>query len=70
MKLPNKIYDVLKWICCVVSPALQVFIVTLSSLWGWQIPTEAIVGTIAAITVFIGAILGFSTAEHNKGLKA
>ncbi len=69
MKLPDKIYNLLKWFCCVVSPALQVFIVTLANLWGWQIPTEAIVGTIAAITVFVGAILGFSTAEYNKNKK-
>lgn len=66
MKLPSNIYDILKWICLIVSPALCTLIVTLSNLWGWQIPTEAIVGTISAITLFIGAILGFSTAQYNK----
>ena len=66
MKLPNTIYDILKWVCLVVSPALCTLIITLSNLWGWQIPTDAIVGTISAITLFIGAILGFSTAAHNK----
>ena len=69
MKLPDSIYTFLKWICCVVSPALQLFIVSLSTLWGWQIPTDAIVGTISAITLFIGAILGFSTAQYNKETK-
>ena len=68
MKLPNTIYDILKWLCLVVSPALCTLIITLSNLWGWQIPTEAIVGTISAITLFIGAVLGFSTAQHNKEL--
>lgn len=66
MKLSDSVYNILKWICLIVSPALCTLIVTLSNLWGWQIPTEAIVGTISAITLFIGAILGFSTAQYNK----
>ena len=70
MKLPDSVYTLIKWICCVVSPALCSLIVALSSLWGWQIPTEAIVGTISAITLFLGAILGFSTAQYNKENKA
>lgn len=70
MQLPDTVYTFLKWICLIVSPALCTLIVTLSNLWGWQIPTEAIVGTISAITLFIGAILGFSTAQYNKGNKA
>ena len=66
MQLPSKIYDILKWICMIVSPAVCTLIVTLSKLWRWDIPTDAIVGTISAITLFIGAILGFSTAQYNK----
>lgn len=66
MKLPEKSYNILKWFCLVVSPALCTLIITLSNLWGWQISTEAIVGTISAITLFIGAVLGFSTAQYNK----
>ena len=66
MKLPSRLYDILKWVCLIVCPAICTLIVTLSNLWGWQIPTEAIVGTISAITLFIGAILGISTAQYNK----
>lgn len=66
MKLNDSLYTILKWICLIVSPALCTLIVTLSNLWQWQIPTEAIVGTISAITLFIGAVLGFSTAQYNK----
>lgn len=66
MQLPSNVYDILKWFCLIVSPALCTLIVTLSNLWAWQIPTEAIVGTISAITLFIGAVLGFSTAQYNK----
>ena len=66
MKLPDSIYTLIKWLCLVVSPAFSSLIVALSSLWHWDIPTEAIVGTISAITLFLGAILGFSTAQYNK----
>lgn len=62
----NKVYDVLKWICLVVSPAVCTLIVTLNSLWGWNLPVEAIVGTITAVTTFTGVILGISNIQYNK----
>lgn len=66
MKLNNKLYDVLKWICMIVSPAFCTLLVTLASLWGWAIPIEAIVGTITAVTTFIGVLIGISTHNYNK----
>lgn len=66
MKMDSKVYDVLKWICLIVSPAICTLIVTLANLWGWNIPTEAIVGTITAITTFIGVILGISNIQYVK----
>lgn len=66
MKLNNKLYDVLKWICMIASPALCTLLVTLVSLWGWAIPIEAIVGTITAVTTFIGVLIGISTHNYNK----
>ena len=66
MKLPDKAYTILKWLCLIVSPAVCTLIVTLSNLWGWQIPTEAIVGTITAITTFIGVCIGISNYNYNK----
>lgn len=66
MKLNNKLYDVLKWICMIASPALCTLLVTLASLWGWAIPIEAIVGTITAVTTFIGVLIGISTHNYNK----
>lgn len=66
MKLNNKLYDVLKWICMIVSPALCTLLVTLASLWGWAIPIEAIVGTITAVTTFVGVLIGISTHNYNK----
>lgn len=69
MKLNDKLYDVLKWVCMIVSPALCTLLVTLTSLWGWAIPIEAIVGTITAVTTFIGVLIGISTYNYNKEVK-
>lgn len=66
MKLPDNLYNILKWLCLIASPAVCTLIVTLASLWGWNIPTEAIVGTITAVTTFIGVLIGISTATYNK----
>lgn len=66
MVMNNKVYDVLKWLCMVVSPAVCTLIVTLNSLWNWNLPVEAIVGTITAITTFTGVVLGISNATYKK----
>lgn len=67
MRLNNKTYDVLKWLCLIVSPAICTLLVTLDSLWGWGLPVEAIVGTITAITTFVGVVVGISNINYKKG---
>lgn len=63
--LPDKVYDVLKWICILVLPALAVFIKTVFPVW--SIPyAEPISVTIMAVDVLLGAILGVSTAQYNS----
>lgn len=66
MKLSNTVYDWLKWICMIFLPALATLISILDKAWGWGLPVESIVTTISAVAAFIGAILGFSTAQYNK----
>lgn len=65
MKLPNNVYDVLKWVCMVCIPALTVFYVSCSAVWGWPYANE-IAKTSAAVCTLLGALLGISTAEYNK----
>lgn len=65
MILPDKVYDVLKWICLICLPALATFYGVMSKIWGLPYG-EQIVGTITAIDAFLGAILGISTAQYNK----
>ena len=66
MKLSNKAYDILKFICIVFLPALGTFIFAISKIWGWPPYAENIVGTLSAIAVFIGALIGISTMQYNK----
>jgi len=66
MKLSNKCYDILKFICTVFLPALGTFIFAISKIWSWPPYAENIVGTLSAIAVFIGALIGISSAQYNK----
>ena len=66
MKLSNKVYDKLKWIVCIVIPAVETLYSALCGIWSFPFGVE-IVGTLAAIDVFLGAILGISSANYNKG---
>ena len=67
--LPDKIYTILKWILCIVSPALVVLIRALSALWGWNIPVEAICGTIEAVTLFLATIFCIGAYNYKKNNK-
>lgn len=67
MKLPNKVYDVLKWIVMVCIPAVTVAYVGLAAIWGWPYADE-VAKTSAVICTLLGALLGISTAEYNRSL--
>ena len=65
MKLPNGVYDILKWVTLVVIPALSTAYVGFSGIWGWPY-ADAIAKTAAVVCTLIGALLGISTAQYNK----
>ena len=65
MRLSNNAYDILKWIAQILLPALGTLYFALSKNWGLPWSTE-VVGTIAAVDTFLGALLGISTAEYNR----
>lgn len=65
MKLSNHVYDVLKFIAQIALPALGTLYFALAGIWGFPYG-EAIVGTITAVDVFLGALLGLSSAKYNK----
>lgn len=65
MKLTNKAYDILKWIAQYLLPALGTLYFTLSSIWGFPYGEE-IIGTISAVDVFLGVLLGISSSNYYK----
>ena len=65
LMLTNRAYDILKWVCLIGLPAVSVLVATLGQIWGWA-GVDKIVLTINAITVFLGALIGVSTAAYNK----
>ena len=65
MILPDRIYDLMKWLTLVVIPALTTAYVGLSGVWGWPY-AEEVAKTSAVICTLLGALLGISTAQYNK----
>ncbi|MDO4991185.1 MAG: phage holin [Eubacteriales bacterium] len=65
MKLPDKIYDILKWITMVVIPACATAYVGLAAVWVWPCADE-VAKTAAVVCTLLGALLGISTAQYNK----
>jgi hypothetical protein len=65
MKLSNKAYDILKYIAQIVLPALGTLYFALAKIWNFPYQNE-IVGTISAVDLFLGALLGISTHNYKK----
>lgn len=65
MKIPDKIYDVLKWVVIIVMPAVATLYAALSAVWGWPY-SEEVVTSITAVDTFLGAVLCISAANYNK----
>ena len=65
-KLSNEVYDILKFIAQIVLPAAGTLYFALAGIWGWPY-ADQIAKTSAAVCVLLGALIGISTAEYNKG---
>lgn len=61
--MSNRVYDILKWICMVLLPALSTLYAAIASVWGLGYSPE-ITGTIAALTTFLGVVLGISSNAY------
>lgn len=65
MLLSNKVYDTLKWIAQYLLPASATLYFALAAIWGFPYG-EQVVGTISALTIFLGVLLGISTNTYIK----
>ena len=63
--ISNKTYDILKWIAQYLLPATATLYFALSNIWGLPYG-EQVVGTISALNVFLGVLLGLSSAQYAK----
>lgn len=66
MKMPDKLYEFFKWLLLIVVPAFITLFNFLATAWSWDIPTEAITGTITAFATFIGICIGISNHNYYK----
>lgn len=63
--IPSKIYQVLKWLGLIACPAIATFIGAVFPAWG--IPNaDAVVLTLNATGVLIGALIGVSAATSRQ----
>ena len=65
LQLSNSVYNKAKFVVQIVFPALIVLYSTLSEIW--QFPkVQEVVGTIGALGLFLGVVLGISTASYRR----
>lgn len=61
--IPDRAYQIIKWVCALVLPALATLVGTVGTAWGMDASlVSAIVTTITAVATFGGAIIGLSAA--------
>lgn len=65
MKLPNKVYDVLKWLCLIAMPALAYGYSALAELWNLPYGTE-VSQTINIVAFVMGCMIGVSSLNYYK----
>lgn len=65
MKLPNKVFDTLKWCVLVFIPAATSLYVGLSVVWGFPY-SEEVAKTSAYVCAFLGAVLGISNLAYKQ----
>lgn len=65
LEMKNKTYDRAKPVVQIWLPAAGTLYFTLSQIWGFP-AAEEVVGSIAAITLFLGAILGISSKQYHE----
>ena len=65
MKLSDTAYDIIKWLSLVFFNAVGVLYKTLAAVWNLPFGEEVLT-TCAAIALFLGALIGVSTAQYNK----
>jgi hypothetical protein len=65
MLINNKVYKILEYVARIALPALGTLYFALAGLW--NLPhAEQVVGTITAVDVFLGVLLGLAMRSYDK----
>lgn len=64
----NKVYDVLKWCCIVVIPAMITFFGLMGDTLEWSF-TQPVVIIASGFNTMLGTILGIGNIRYNKSIK-
>ena len=65
MKIPDKVYEVLKWVCIICLPASAFFYEQLAGIWGLPL-ADKVPPTINLIGTVLGILIGVSTYNYKK----
>lgn len=63
--LPSNVYKVLKWLGLIACPALATFVGVVGPVWGMP-HVDAVVTTINAVGLLIGALIGASAVTAKE----
>lgn len=69
MRISNKLYNVLRYLCLIGLPALSLFLGAIGEIWCLGCMPK-IVATVSAVATFIGALLQISTNKYWKEVKS
>ena len=62
--LPDRVYDILKWVALIALPAVSVFVLTMGA--DLTENYEVIAKFISAVSVLLGSLIGVSTVQYNS----
>lgn len=65
MKLPDKLYNILKWVALIALPAFSWFYQLLAETWGLPYSNE-IATTISGLGTLIGILIGVSALSLKR----
>ena len=63
--IPNRVYDILKWVGLIVLPAIAAFVGTVGTAAGWD-GTNLCVTIITAAGTLVGALIGVSSVSARR----
>lgn len=67
--ITGKLYDYLKWLAQIFLPALGTLYFTLAGIWDLG-SGEQVVGSIMAVDLFLGVLLGISQINYGKNVES